>query len=127
MKKLLFTILIAFFLAGFMPAQETGGVGQGEPQELDLFYALSGDAAEIRAVTPDSVGVPFLAVYVQFSAVFEDIVPVLGGIVPFLAELPAISNIPEKFLRCGIGDGINYERADINTGLIKEALTLRGA
>jgi len=118
MKKLLVSILIAFFIAGFMPAQE--GCDKERQVEFLPSFALSGDAAEIRAVTPDSVVIPFLAVDVQFSAVFEDIVP-------FLAELPAISKIPEKFLRCGIWDGINYMWAVEKTGLIKEALTLRGA
>jgi len=55
MKRLLLLILLAFALVCFMPAQETS---EGEETPQDSFYlaaALSGNDAEHRAVTPDSV------------------------------------------------------------------------
>jgi hypothetical protein len=114
-KKLIFMLLIAFALVWLLPAQETGDGGE-KPQDSFCLTALSGEGAEFRAVTPDSVSIPLLAEYGDFAGV------------SFIAERHAVAEkIFEKFHRCGILDGIIYERADIKTGLYKEAPTLRGA
>jgi len=111
MKKAFFLILFAFIFACFMPAQDTGD-DQWEPQELDLWSALSGNGAEFRAVTPDSAGFSFVTELQYFTGV------------PFTAGFAVFKEFPEKYLQWEILDDIG---SDIKTGLIKEALTLRGA
>jgi hypothetical protein len=124
MKRVLFLILMAFILACFMPAQETGGDegGDGEPQEaFVLTAAMTGNGAEIRAVAPDSER------SVVISERFDKKAVITEQSATTAERFVVISSNSNKFLRCGNLDGIIYIGDDKKTDLYKEALTLRGA
>jgi hypothetical protein len=111
MKKTFFMILMAFFLACFMPAQETGGDGGGgdKQEAFALTAVLSGNGAEIRAVVPDSAGVYFILERQNFVGV------------SYIAERFAVINKYHEKV------DFDFTRAVSKTSLNKEALTLRGA
>jgi len=92
MKKLIFLLLMAVALIGFMPAQETGEGDGGTTQELLLGFTLSGNNGDILAVKPDTASIDDLFFSDRIIEIYK-VLPVREG------EKTMINCPPEKRLR----------------------------